>query len=95
MEDYTVCPLRAHILVVPMMSNTCGIDFFKMQYGGSGKLQGTFIQISRSYRGFPGSSAGKESACNAGDLGLVPGSRRSTEERIDYRLQCSWASLVS
>ena len=29
MEDYTVCPLRAHILVVPMMLNTCGIDFKK------------------------------------------------------------------
>ena len=29
MEDYTVCPLRAHILVVPMMLNTCGIDFLK------------------------------------------------------------------
>ena len=24
--------------------------------------------------GFPGSSVGKESACNAGDLGLIPGS---------------------
>ena len=23
--------------------------------------------------GFPGSSAGKESACDAGDLGLIPG----------------------
>jgi len=23
--------------------------------------------------GFPGSSAGKESACNTGDLGLIPG----------------------
>ena len=28
-------------------------------------------------RGFPGSSDGKESACNAGDLGSVPGSGRS------------------
>ena len=27
--------------------------------------------------GFPGSSEGKESACNAGDLGLIPGSGRS------------------
>ena len=25
------------------------------------------------YMGFPGSSAGEESACNAGDLGLIPG----------------------
>ena len=28
--------------------------------------------------GFPGGSDSKESACNAGDLGLIPGSGRST-----------------
>ena len=28
-------------------------------------------------KGFPGSSAGKESACNVGDLGLISGLRRS------------------
>ena len=44
--------------------------------------------------GFPGSSAGKESACNAGDPGLIPGSRRSAGEGIGYLLQYSWASLV-
>ena len=32
------------------------------------------------YMGFPGSSVGKESACNAGDPGLIPGSGRSTGE---------------
>ena len=31
-------------------------------------------------RGFPGSSAGKESACNAGDLGSIPGLGRSPGE---------------
>ena len=31
-------------------------------------------------RGFPGSSAGKKFACNAGDPGLIPGSRRSPGE---------------
>ena len=44
---------------------------------------------------FPGSSAGKESACNAGDPGSIPGSRRSAGEGISYLLQCSWASLVA
>ena len=29
---------------------------------------------------FPGGSDGKESACNAGDLGLIPGSGRSPGE---------------
>ena len=37
--------------------------------------------------GFPGSSAGKESTCNAGDPGLIPGSGRSPGEGIDYPLQ--------
>ena len=29
------------------------------------------------YSGFPGGSDGKESACNVGDLGSIPGSERS------------------
>ena len=45
--------------------------------------------------GFPGSSAGKESACNTGNLSLIPGSGRSPGEGIDYPLQYSWASLVA
>ena len=43
--------------------------------------------------GFPDSSVGKESACNAGDPGSIPGSGRSAGERIGYPLQYSWASL--
>ena len=43
----------------------------------------------------PGSSAGKEFACNAGDPSLIRGSRRSAGEGIGYRLQYSWASLVA
>ena len=46
-------------------------------------------------RGFPGSSASKESTCNAGDPGLIPGSGRSPGERIDYPPQYSWAFLVA
>ena len=37
--------------------------------------------------GFPGSSDGKESACSAGDLGLIPGSGRYPGERNGYLLQ--------
>ena len=44
---------------------------------------------------FPGSSAGKDSACNAGDPGSIPGSGRSPGEGIGYLLQYSWASLVA
>ena len=39
--------------------------------------------------GFLDSSVGKESACNAGDPGLIPGSERSTGEGIGYPLQYS------
>ena len=37
--------------------------------------------------GFPCGSAGKESACNAGDLGLIPGLGRSPGEGNGYPLQ--------
>ena len=45
--------------------------------------------------GFPDSSVGKESACNAGNPGSIPGPGRSAGEGIDYSLQYSWASLVA
>ena len=48
-----------------------------------------------SHLGFPHSSAGKESTCNAGDPGLIPGSGRSPGEGIGYPLQYSWTSLVA
>ena len=44
---------------------------------------------------FPGSSAGKESTCNAGDPSLNPGPGSSSGEGIGYLLQYSWASLVA
>ena len=44
---------------------------------------------------FPGTSAGKESTCNAGDPSSIPGSGRSAGEGIGYPLQYSWASLVA
>ena len=37
--------------------------------------------------GFPGSSADKESSCNAGDPSLIPGLGRCPQEGIDYPLQ--------
>ena len=45
--------------------------------------------------GFPGGSAGKESACNAGDPDLIPRLQKSTREGNGYPLQHSWASLVT
>ena len=51
--------------------------------------------MAYTWSGFPGSSAGKESACNAGDPSSIPGSGRSPGEGIGYPLQYSWASLVA
>ena len=45
--------------------------------------------------GFPDSSVGKKSACDAGDPGLIPGSGRSPGEGIGYPLQYFWASLMA
>ena len=39
--------------------------------------------------GLPCDSAGKESVCNVGDLGLIPGLGRSSEEGKSYPLQYS------
>ena len=41
------------------------------------------------FLGFPYGSAGKESACNAGDLDLIPGLGRSPGEGKGYPLQYS------
>ena len=45
--------------------------------------------------GFPGSSASKESNCNAGDPTSIPGLGRPSGEGIGYPLQYSWVSLVA
>ena len=46
-------------------------------------------------RGFPHSSVGEESACIAGDPGLIPGLGRFSAEGIGYPLQYSWTFLVA
>ena len=48
-----------------------------------------------TYQGFPGSSEGKKSSCNAGDPGSIAGSGRSPGEGNGYPLQYSWTSLVA
>ena len=53
------------------------------------------LKQAKLLEGFPGSSAGKESACNAGDPGLIPGLGRSPGEGKGYPLQYPWASLVA
>ena len=55
----------------------------------------TIVSLLIKNWGFPHSSVGKESVCNAGDPSSIPGSGRSAEEGIGYPLQYSWASLVA
>ena len=46
-------------------------------------------------RGFPNSSVGKESACNAGNPSSIPGLGRTPGEGNGYPLQYSWALLMT
>ena len=54
-----------------------------------------FYSLCSSVFGFPGSSTGKEYACNVGDSGLILESGSSSGERIGYPFQYSWAFLVA
>ena len=54
-------------------------------------MRPTYIAL----RGFPDSSAGKESACSAGDPSSIPGLGKSSGEGIGYPLLYFWASLVA
>jgi len=51
--------------------------------------------VAQTHWGFPNSSVGKESTCNAGDPSSIPGSGRPAGEGIGYTLQYSWAFLMA
>ena len=73
--------------------------FSKTMDGGTDKQNAVSTEMeyysALRRKGFPGSSVGKESTCNVGDPGSIPGLGRSHGEGIGYALQCSWASLVA
>ena len=58
--------------------------FFKSNHFGANVIISFFLWLSNI-----GGSAGKESACNAGDLGSVPQLGRSPGEGKGYPVQCS------
>ena len=58
-------------------------------------LKGENLGLEIYGKGFLGCSAGKESPCNAGELGSIPGLGSSPEEGIGYPLQFSWAYPVA
>ena len=67
------------------------IDFFKH----FSNCISIYLVLFKSLCGDPGSSASKQSACNAEDPALIPGLGRSPGEGIGYPLRYSWASLVA
>ena len=57
--------------------------------GDQAVLKLTVCEVAKHRLGFPGGSDGKESACNAGYLGSIPGSGKSPGEGNGYPLQYS------
>ena len=78
-HHFTFCSLWVWLLYVPHISEV--IQLLSFWY--------CLISFSIIPSRFPGSSAGKESACNAGDLGLIRGLGRSPGEWKGYPLQNS------
>ena len=64
------------------------VGFFFFGWGGAVIRDSSLIKVLLCL-GFPYGSAGKESACNAGDLRLIPGLGRSPGEGKGYPLQYS------
>ena len=50
----------------------------------------SFALLNDCNQGFPGGSDSKETACNTGDPGSIPGSGRSSGEGTGYPLQYSY-----
>ena len=57
--------------------------------GGKTEELGLYLCLTLMNLSFPGGSAGKESACNAGDLGLTPGLGISPGEGKSFPLKYS------
>ena len=61
----------------------------KMTFPPKNKINKIKMTFPHSFWGFPHSSIGKESACNAGDPGLIPELGKSAGEGIGYPLKYS------
>ena len=89
------CIIRNTALIILLMTKlSCYLGHITQQTQQCQTYVG-YMFLVWSFFGFPCSSAGKESACNAGDPRLIPGLRRFPGEGIGYLLQFSWASLVA
>ena len=95
------------VALINLHTDILGFNSFKLKWTpffplGGFKFRGAFktqrnvsSAIYFTHMGFPGSSAGKEYTCNAGDSGSIPGWGRSPGGEIGYPLQYSWASLLA
>ena len=93
---HRTCKLITLILSIYIQNTKLKLDiFFKRKKdereGSKGKHQRVphFLHQQKWDQGFPGGSDGKESACNAGDLGSIPGLGRSPGEGNGNPLQYS------
>ena len=76
-----------HILLKPGLEN---FEHYFASMWNECNCAGVWIFFGIAFLwGFPWSSAGKESTCNAGDLVSIPGLGRYTGEGKGYPLQCS------
>ena len=82
-----------NVLGASNLALMCDCYFNKNQHGdhkcSSTKCRASFWKGMDILWGFPGNSGDKESACNAGDPGWIPGSGRSLGEGHGYPLQYS------
>ena len=95
LNDLTTC-LWSFGLSIKQRFNLFFKHYIIFQSTWTGLLLNYFpLIILFIYPGFPHSSVGKESACNAGDPSSIPGLGGSPGEGTGYPLQYSWASLVA
>ena len=94
-SDYISKPSCTQELdVLVLMQSTSGLPGH-WELKGKDNSSRHMCSLWPSLLGFPCDSAGKESACNVGDLGSIPGLGRSPGDGKGYPLQYSWATLVA
>ena len=82
MSSHDLIPMYVCILIATFLKDTSHINL------GLPTCMTSFY-FSHCFKGFSGGSDSEEFTCNAGDLGLIPGSRRSPGEGNGYPLQYS------
>ena len=83
-------PIKYCFLIIQLVKNLPVVQETLVQFlGPEYLLEKGQATHSTVFLGFPCGSAGKESACNVGDLGAIPGLGRSPGEEKDYPLQYS------